>query len=314
MNRPRVELVNSPRTTGSISNVKEQRSGSAILAGFALLALAVAGSWAAHRELGRLLHALDGDALIRGAQVLDLWVEQQRGHAIAHVSLLAGDTRVRAAVITPTFDESTTRDALADLRKTSNAGALAVLDVSGRVQAVTGVDGLRGVDLGSSPVIKSALKGASADVWTLPDQVLVMGVAPVHSGERVSALFMMGFGLGEPVLGGIHRTLGVASAVFIGDRLVASSSSEGAYTQAFRMASGTSEDRMEPAGPNREFLARVTRTGTSANAGKVVWLVPRHHQARRFMILKAATWAPAVLVGLTFLILIGLRKAKGDAP
>ncbi len=60
---------------------------------------------------------------------------------------------------------------------------LAVLDGSGKVQAVTGAVGLRQVDLSCFAAVKAAFERPTSDIWTLPDQVQVIGLAPDPIGR-----------------------------------------------------------------------------------------------------------------------------------
>jgi hypothetical protein len=259
-----------------------------------MVALAAGASFLMHQRMGAFLSSLDGRALDNAAQTFSASVDLLRKSALSEVTVLAEDTRVRATVMTPTFDEATVRDVLEDLKKTSGATLLAVLDTSGKVRAVTGGQ-LRDVDLGGSPVVKAAMQGPGADVWTFGEQVLVVGVAPVRAGQDAVALFMMGFEVGETLLQRIDQSLGVSSAVLVRDRLVAKSTNDAAANEALRAASGMEGDGTRRVGP---FVARVTRTSSAATAGKLVWVVGHQHQGD--LPLRALMWTPLLLVGLGF--------------
>jgi hypothetical protein len=43
---------------------------------------------------------------------------------------------------------------------------------------------------------------------------------------------------------------------------------------------------------------RATRTSDSAAAGRVLWILPRHHRAGALGALRVVVWAPAVLVAV----------------
>lgn len=294
------------------------RTAAAAVAGSVLLALGAALAWSQHQQLGATLSALDNAALVTAGKVLDRSIEQQRRALLAEVGVLADDTRVRASVMTPDFNEASVKDTLDDLKAASGASVLAVLDLDGKVRAVTGAEGLRHVDLGSTPLVKAAAEKPSAQVWTFPEHVLVVAAAPIHSGPDASALFMMGFELGATTLGSLRDMLGVDGAVLIGDRLVATSSPDPTLTAALRAAGSLDEDAShavwaDNAGKRSRYLARVTRTSASATAGKVVLIVPHHHHADQTALLRAMVWAPAFLGVLAFVLVLALvgRNANG---
>ena len=312
MRSSRLEVVTTPRAGLAVSQGRRSL-WPAFLAGLALTGLAAAGSWLAHQRVERFLSDLDAKALERGAQSFERALKQQQAFLLAEVSVLAEDTRVRAPVMTPTLDEATLRDILQDIMRAGGASMLAVLDVKGKVRAVTGVEGLREVDLGSSPVVKAALEKPSTDVWSLPDRALVVGVAAVRSGPDVVALLVMGLEIGEPFLAPIHRALGVAGAVLVRDRVVARSSTDPALVPVFAAANGLEEDRVGLV-PGFPYVARVQRTGRSASAGKVTWLVGRHHEVGRDNPFPVAVWTPTIMVGLTFALVLALsRRSQGSS-
>jgi hypothetical protein len=282
----------------------------AFITGLAMLGVTIGLSWTMNERVDEFLSELDARALEQAAGMLDRSVEQQRRFVLSQVAVLAEDTRVRAPVMTPSFDEATVKDVLEDIKRAAGASMLAVLDVGGKVRAVTGVPGLREVDLSSSPVVKAALERPSTDVWTLPDRAMVVGVASVRSAGQVSALLVVGFEIGEPLLGAIHRALGVAGAVVIVDRVTATSSSDGALVQAFRAASALDGEGQQLIQSGWNFVARVSRTSNSATAGKVVWLVREHHQAGRVSWLRIMVWVPVVLVGATFALVLLLARQR----
>ena len=152
-----------------------------------LLLVAAGASWVGMKRLDDTHTDLDVEDLRRADALLDILVDQQRTRLIASVRMLAEDTRIRSTAATTGFDESTIRDVLEDLKKASDVGVLAVLDESGKVRAITGAEGLREMDLSASPVIKAAQERPASYFWTLPNQALIIGVAPIHAGPRVAA-------------------------------------------------------------------------------------------------------------------------------
>ena len=95
------------------------------------------------------------------------------------------------------------------------ASLLAVVDAAGKVTAVAGATGLRDVNLGASPAVKNGFDHPTSDVWTLPDQVQVVGVAPIRSGDQTPALLVKGLPLGRSQLATVGTSLGVTGALFI---------------------------------------------------------------------------------------------------
>jgi hypothetical protein len=256
---------------------------------------------------------LDRDALRQASGMLNGLIDQQRSHLVSEVTVLADDSRIRATVLGANFDEPTVRDVLQDLRKSSGASVLAVLDSGGKIRAVAGADTLRDVNLGSSPVVNAAQERVSTDVWTLPDQVRVIAVAPIRSGDRVLALLMKGVTLGEQQLGAIQRTLGVTGAIFIGERMTASGSTDPSLAAAFQAASriGDENDQIVESG-GRNFLGRAIRTSGATRAGRIIWLVPLHRGTAQARTLEILACAPVVPAGMLLVaLLLGTRRTNG---
>ncbi len=193
-----------------------------------------AAAWLANAELDRVLSAQDDEALAQASRTLEELVNRQREQLVSEVKVLADDNRIRATVLAPKFDQATVQDVLEDLRKSSGATLLAVLDASGKVQAVTGAVSLREVDLSGSTAVRAAFEQPTSDIWTLPDQVQVIGLAPIRSGSETPALLVKGLPLAKSQLATVETALGVAGAVFIGDRVAASSSADARHEEAVR--------------------------------------------------------------------------------
>jgi hypothetical protein len=277
--------------------------------GLALLGLAAGAAWLASGVLGDALSGLDDQALRRAGVALDKTLESRRAHALSEIRLLADDNRVRATVITPKFDEATVRDVLEDLRKASGATVMAVLDVGGKVGAVSGMDGLKKENLGQTAAVKGAMDKATADVWSFPDRVLVIAVAPVLSGNQVAALMMVGFEVGTAALGAVEQMVGVSGALVVADRIVARGSSDGALAAAFETARGVAEGQSRLVEAGGRYLARVTRTSDSAAGARAIWLVPHRHQAGSFRALPLAIWMPVLAVlGMLALSIVWSRR------
>ena len=276
-----------------------------------LLVLGIAATAMVQRHLDSFLGELDSAALRQASESLDSLVDQQRARLIATVRVLSDDTRIRSTAMTG-FDEGTIRDVLDDLKKASGVNVLAVLDERGKVRAVTGAEGLRAMDLSSSPVIKTALERPASYLWTLPEQVLIIGVAPIRAGPRVSALLLMGVALGTEQLTAIQNTLGVSAAVFAGDRLISSVSSEPALVEAFRSANELTDGHPHLLRGHPELLGRVSRTNDAATAAKIAWVVRRNRFSEHAAALRMMIWAPSCLLAAMFgLTLFLVRKRNG---
>jgi hypothetical protein len=209
-------------------------------------------------------------------------------------------------------DEATIRDVLADLKTSSKAMLLAVLDVAGRVQAVVGVEGLREMALGHSAVVKAAVERPAGYIWTFPTEVLTVGVAPIRSRGQLQAFLVMGLEASQNILGAVRSTAGVENAVFIGDKLIAGSTADPVLLQALRAGARGEDERDTVIEAGREFLSRVTRINESVGAAKVVWIVPWHHQAARAAMLALAIWIPTLAAFLMWLVLLAAYRRRRD--
>jgi hypothetical protein len=300
--------------TPGASPAPASRNRAALLAGTALLGLAIAASLLSQRLIDHFLVQLDNDALQTARKVFERTLEEQRAQALSQVSVLAEDTRIRSTAMMANLDEATMRDVLKDLMATSGAGLMAVLDVNGKVRAVTGVEGLRDVDLGSSTVVKAALQRPSAYIWTFPQQVLAVGVAPIRTQDQVNAFLVMGFEAAKTALSAIHGSLSVSAAVLLGDKLVVSGTDDAAALDAIRSGSGSEPDK-EPvvSGGDQPFFTRVSRVVESVSAAKVVWAIPQHHEAQRIYPLKLAIWTPSLAAALILALTMVVSRRDGKA-
>lgn len=290
------------------------RTWAALLAGTALAAAAVGASFLSQRLVDRFLGQLDGDAIQTARKVFERTLEEQRAQVLSQVGVLAEDTRIRSTAMMANPDEATVRDVLKDLMATSGAGLMAVLDVNGKVRAVTGVEGLRDVDLGSSSVVKAAVQRPSAYIWTFPQQVLAVGVAPIRTQDQVNAFLVMGFEAAKASLGAIHGTLSVSGAVLLGDKLVASGTDDAAALEALAAAAASEGDKdLVVRGADQPFFARVNRVNESVASAKVAWVIPQHHDAQRIYPLKLAIWTPALAAALILALTMVVSRRDGKA-
>lgn len=299
----------TPLRTPAISQRRRARHLLMLGTGFAMMALAATASWFASRSFEQSLSRLDEQALRQAGVALERAIERQRAHALSEIRLLADDNRVRATVITPRFDEATVRDVLEDLRAASGASVLAVLDVAGKVGAVSGLEALKKDSLGQTAAVKGAMEKPTADVWSFPDRVLVIAVAPVLSGNQVAALLMIGFELGGAALAAVEQTVGVAGALVVADKVVARSTTDAALVAGLGSALAVTDGQSQLIAGPRPFLARATRTSDSAAGARAVWLVPRHHQAGLFGPVPQALWMPVLaVVAMLLLSIVWTRR------
>jgi hypothetical protein len=145
--------------------------------------------------------------------------------------------------------------------------------------------------------------------------VQVIGLAPVHSGAETPALLVKGLPLGDNQLATIEATLGVAGAIFIGDKLVARSSQRLELQEALRAAAHLSDGTASIATAAGVFLVRVGRTGPGAMAARVVWIVAARHHLAQVRPLVLLVWSPLVGGALLLLLLIAnVRRTNGGNP
>jgi hypothetical protein len=317
MTRSPIEVV---RTNPGVSPAQVESSGSriTIVAAAVTLATLTASVWVADRRFNDFLSSLDDEILVQATRGLDHLLKRQRDQLVGEVTVLADDNRIRSTVLAATFDVATIQDVIDDLRKSSGATLLAVIDGNGKVQVVSGASALRDGDLGASSAVKEAFLRPTSDVWTLPDQVQVVALAPIRSRDQVPALLVKGMALGKSQLATVERTLGVgvSGAVFVGDKIAASSSLSPDLDDAFRIASRLVDGTQQIATAHGHYLVRVARTSEAATGARVAWLVPLHHQADRARPLVLLIWCPVVLGAFMFslLILNSRRVTNGGRP
>ncbi|MEY4547509.1 MAG: hypothetical protein RL685_3704 [Pseudomonadota bacterium] len=295
------------------TSVARQAGRSRLWLGGALFVfvLALVISWAAQRRLDALFRRLDARTLDESAKVLDSVVAHQRQQLASTVGVLSEDSRIRAMVLTPTFDRATALDLLADLRATSGASLVAMLDGTGVVRAVVGAPEMDQLDLGTSALVKEALEKPAARLWAFANEVGVLAAAPVRLDQRVQALFMLGFALDDAVLEDIQRALGATGAVFVGEGIVASATKDQGLERALRAAAELPPGAYQIV--DEKFLASSSSWSGSAVAARVAWLLPLHRHAEDVSLMTGLAWLPVVLVGLVLGFMIGLVWSQARA-
>jgi len=275
--------------------------------GTVLLAVVGGHAWIVGTQLDRSLVALDIEAVQQAGAALSGVLDRQKAQALSEIQLLTGDNRIRATVITDHFDEATVSDVLDDVQKASGASTLAVLDPAGKVRAVSGIASLEKMDLGQAAAVRAALEKPTADIWSFPQHALAVAVAPIVSGDRVAALLMIGFELGPATLAPVERALGVDGALVLGDRMV-TGSTDATVKLALWSARSAPETPTRVVAGGQAFVVKASLTDKAATAARVVWLVPRNHQAALVGSLPEAVWLPVGALGLMLLLSIVVMR------
>ena len=255
--------------------------------------LALGLSWVLQRRLDAAFARLDARAVDAASDVLEELIARQGAQLASTASVLSEDARIRAMVLTPTFDQATVLDVLSDLRTTSKAGLLAVLDAGGSVRSVVGAPELDRLDLGGSALVEQSLDAPSSQVWAFADGAFVLAVSPVRADDRVLAFFMMGISLDDAVLQNIERSLGTAGAVFVGERMVAAARRDAETERALRAAAARPLSGSVVA--NVAWLAPSDRDAEDRDAED---LQSEDRAADDLLLTRALLWLPAILVGL----------------
>jgi hypothetical protein len=265
-------------------------------------------SWLAQQRLGALFARFDARRLDESAQILDSMVAHQSKQLASTVGVIAEDSRIRAMVLTPTFDRATALDLLGDLKATSGASIVALLDSAGVVRAVVGAPEMDQIDLGTSALVKEALERPAARLWAFGGGVGVLSAAPVVLEQRVHALFLLGFALDDALLVDIQRTLGATGAVFVGDGIVASATKDPELERALRSAADLTPGEHHVVG--ERFLGSSSALSGAAVAAKVAWLLPLQRGAEELSLARRLGWVPAALASLVLALSIGLSLGR----
>jgi hypothetical protein len=275
----------------------------AVAAGALLVGGTAAAAVLASQRVQQLMTAGDSSP-VDGAQASFAEVlEGLRKQTLAQARMLVDDTRVRATVITPSFDEATVRDVLDDLRAASQATGLAVLDSAGKPRTTSGIPALSGVDLSSSAAVRTAQDRPSVDVWTVGQQVLVVALAPVRNRREVPALLLVANELPAAAMAGIAKAHRVSGALVIAEKLAVRTPSEAA-PGALEAALAQGGPAGEVAVDDKTYRYRTSVTGDAATAAQVLWLSSNHHVVAAAGPVRSLVWMPVVMAGLLWLLLV----------
>ncbi|MBL9037160.1 MAG: hypothetical protein JNG84_01475 [Archangium sp.] len=168
--------------------------------------------------------------------------EDQRLLSVAR--LLSGDQRLRQTVF-DAIDEPTLVDSFKDLEPLDGLPIHAALTPEGTVAAVVGAPSLRGVDLSSSAVVRTALQSDTPGTsrWFIDGKLVEVGVAAIRRGTEVKALVLVGAPLSETALKEIATATGVTAALVSEGKVGMSSASTAAETTALAaIAAGAGVD------------------------------------------------------------------------
>jgi hypothetical protein len=279
-----------------------------------VFALALVLSWAAQRRLDALLDRFDARTLEQSGKVLNSVLVHRQNHLTSTMGVLAEDARLRAMVLTPNFDRATVLDLLTDIKATSRASVVAILDSGGTVRAVVGAPEMDQLDFGTSSLVQKAFERPSAQPWVFANKVGVLSATPIRLDNQVRALFMMGFEIDGALLEDIERALGATGAVFVGDAIVASATQDPEIERALRSAAELPPGTYQIVAGT--FLATSSRMSDSAAAATVAWLVPLNRHADELRLTRLMSWLPSVLFGLVlaFMIVLVVSQSRAGQP
>ena len=115
----------------------------------------------------------------------------------------------------------------------------------------------------------------ASDVWTLPDQVQVVGARADPVGRPDARAAGQGAVARRSQLATVGKALGVTGALFIGERVAATSAATRPTSRRRCARPGALPDGTDAGATGRaRLLVRVARTGEGATAARLAWLVP----------------------------------------
>ena len=140
----------------------------------------------------------------------------------------------------------------------------------------------------------------------------VIGLAPIRSGTETPALLVKGLPLGKSQLATVEAVLGISGAVFIGDHIAASSSSDPQSDQVLRAATRLGDGLDDLIVGGRSYRVKIGRAGEGATAARLAWLVPHRRAIDRARLLTLLVWGPVPIGGLLLLLaLVTSRRTNG---
>src|SRR5262245_31544235 len=178
------------------------------LAGVVTIVLGVAWFFFAQRSFEDSVSAFDESALSTASAFFNHDVATEKRVLEASVRALSDDARIRVTLATPKIDAATIEDVLKDVCDASGAAACAVLTETGKMRGVVGMEAFRDVDLSSSAVVRHAAVSSSASaVWSFPNRVLIVALAPIRAGQELTGFLMVANDMNKEILSVIAREI-----------------------------------------------------------------------------------------------------------
>jgi hypothetical protein len=294
MSHPRFEVV--PSAPAVQVPVRPRRSvlGAAIM----VLGVVTAGAvtYASKLSFDRGLEDLDRVTLETAGALLSSTIASEQRLLESSARALSDDARIRVTLATPDIDRATIEDVLADLRQASEAALVAILTPTGAVRALTGHEALKDLDMSSSAVVKRAGTSASASgVWTFPDRLVIVALAPIRAGNELDGFLLIGNDLSQETLGQVASQLGVIGALVVHERVVRSAP-VGTPEALLETAVSMETDRLIRIPFAQPYVARTTRLDPNPAGAKVTWFTPLYSRRGAFGLLSILIFAPVALV------------------
>jgi hypothetical protein len=194
-----------------------------------------------------------------------------QSRAVGDAQMLAQDPRLQSTLAVSNVDDATILDILLDLQKLNAQTLFAVLSPAGRVRVVLGAPRMKGIDLSTSAVVKTALaqETAALGTWMVDDRVEEVAVISVRAGERVVALLAIGSRIDDEALASVARAAGVHLALLVDEQPVWSDAKLPSETW---FASGLERIDVKGSVPPAIFVAAAPKK--EIPSAPLVWAVP----------------------------------------
>lgn len=209
-------------STALRTQLARRRSMFPAIASVVGLVLAAGWFFAVRQATKAERYAAESHALERVAGLIDVLRQTAQDCAKGDAQLLAEDPRLKSTLGLADVDEATILDVLQDLQKLNGQQLFAVLTPEGRVKVALGAPKLKGLDLSTSSIVKTALgqEGAAVGPWMVDDRVAEVAAAAVRVGDRTVAVILVGGAVPDATLAKAAQAAGVHLALMVDDRLV----------------------------------------------------------------------------------------------
>jgi signal transduction histidine kinase/ActR/RegA family two-component response regulator len=193
------------------------------------------------------VHGMKKD-LERGSRAYSEFAALENRLLSNKVAALVEVPYLKATMTIPSVDGGTVLEAARNLRRVSDCSVLYVADARGRLLADVGDPARGGEDLATMPGVREALRGSSrVEIWHTLGRDVVVGVAPIVSGDEVVGLLAIGEPLDGEKATAVRRVTGTDVVFVRGSEVVA--------------ASWTYPPKAPPAARELERLRSVSATG-----------------------------------------------------